>query len=381
MSSVGAADRAHGPRRPLRVLLVTPRYFPMVGGVENHVYQVARRFAGAGVHATILTTDTTGRLPAYELSEGIQIVRVRAWPAHRDYYLAPDIYPVVTRAGWDIVHIQSYHTLVAPLGMLAAIRANLPFVVTFHGGGHSSQLRNSARGIQRALLRPLLRRADRLVAIARFEIDLYGRELGLPPERFVLIPNGADIPRVDPPPARSPDSSLIASVGRLERYKGHHRLIAALPHILAQRPDARLWIAGEGPYRPELERMAQELGVADRVDIRAIPPVERERMAQELSRAALVVLLSEYETHPLAILEAASLGLPALVADSSGLSELAERGVARAIPLQSSAEQVAAAVLEQLRNPLLPAKIDLPTWDDCAADLLALYQTVTRRSR
>ena len=103
-------------------------------------------------------------------------------------------------------------------------------------------------------------------------------------------------------------------------------------------------------------------------------------MARELSKVALVVLLSEYETQPAAVLEGLALGRPALVADTSGLSELATRGLARAIPLESSPEQVAAAVLAQLRDPLLPpANLELPTWERCTSDLIALYQDVARR--
>jgi glycosyltransferase involved in cell wall biosynthesis len=234
--------------------------------------------------------------------------------------------------------------------------------------------------VQRALLRPLLARADRLVAIARFEIELFGERLGIPTDRFVYIPNGADLPQVSRPARTTADGTLIASVGRLERYKGHQRVIAALPHILIEQPDARLWIAGTGPHEAALRRLAVKLGVADRVDIRAIPAADREMMAVELSKASLFILLSEYETHPIAALEALSLGCPALVADNSGLSELAEQGLARAVPLESKPEEVAVAALQQLREPLVPTHLTLPTWDDCARALLALYQATAREA-
>src|SRR5438270_459571 len=82
------------------------------------------------------------------------------------------------------------------------------------------------------------------VAVAAFEIDHYAGRLRLPRERFVLIPNGADLPKGVPRRPREPlEPPLIASVGRLERYKGHQHVVAALPRILEQRPDARLWIA------------------------------------------------------------------------------------------------------------------------------------------
>jgi glycosyltransferase involved in cell wall biosynthesis len=360
---------------PLRVLQVTPRYFPLAGGVENHVYEVSRRLARDGVEVTVLTTDSSGRLAACEEIDGVRIQRVRAWPARRDYYVAPGIVPFIRSNAWDVIHIQSYHTAVAPLAMLAAAQAHIPFVVTFHGGGHSSRLRNKLRGFQRSLLRPLLARAARLIAVASFEVELYAAELHMPASRFTVIPNGADLPQPIHAAAVS-DGLLIASIGRLESYKGHQRILAAMPAILSQEPTARLWIAGVGPYQATLQRQAQQLGVADWVEIRAIPPAERATMAAELSQTALVVLLSEYETHPIAALEALALGRPLLVADTSGLSELARRGWARAIPLGSTPRQVADAVVDQLRRPSPPISVELPTWEQCASRLLGLYRAV-----
>lgn len=367
---------------PLRILMVTPRFLPDMGGVETHVYQVARRLAHAGVAVTVLATDRSGQLPPTEQIDGFNLIRVRAWPERRDYYYAPGIRRVVQSGAWDLVHCQCYHTLVAPLAMLAAQRAHIPYVLTFHGGGHSSQLRTALRGVQWMLLRPLLAHAARLIAVARFEIALYGHALHLPADRFAFIPNGAEIGTVAAAPAAPSDASdrtLIASIGRLERYKGHHRVIAALPEVLKQRPDVYLRIVGTGTYATTLQHQAEVLGIADRVEIGGIPPTDRQGMAHLLSRAALVTLLSDYETHPIAALEALALGRPVLVTQTSGLAELADQGWARSIPTTSTTSQVANAILNQLRRPLIPPEISLPTWDDCAEGLLQLYQDVTRK--
>jgi len=64
------------------------------------------------------------------------------------------------------------------------------------------------------------------------------------------------------------------------------------------------------------------------------------------------------------------------VADTSGLSEIARRGMARAIPVDSAPEQVAAAVIQQLREPLMPAEVRLSTWDECTAKLEQVYLSV-----
>ncbi len=364
----------------LRLLMVTPRYLPEMGGVENHVFQVATRLAQKGVQVSVLTTDRSGKLPASEIKDGVQIIRERAWPTHADFYYSPGIDRYIRHGSWDIVHIQSYHTLVAPIAMQAARTVNLPYILTFHGGGHSSRIRNTLRGTQLKLLRPLLSHARRLVALAQFEQAFYIQKLHLPADQFALIPNGSDLPVVGQK-IPSNGETLIASVGRLERYKGHQRILAAMPFILARRPDTWLWIAGTGPYESTLRSLAKKLGVEDHVRFQTIPTEERASMAEQLSKTNLAVLLSDYETQPLAVLEALALGVPALVSDTSGLRELSDRGLAKSIPLNSSALQVAAAVMEQLSNPLILKKINLPSWDDCASGLFNLYQEVLQVAR
>ena len=131
-----------------------------------------------------------------------------------------------------------------------------------------------------------------------------------------------------------------------------------------------------------LRNIFNKLGVADRVEIRAVPAADRAELSRRLGGVALVVLLSEHETQPVAALEAVAVGRPVLVLDTTGLSELAERGLARAIRRESTAADVAAAVVRELDDPFVPKTVDLPTWDECAARHRELYlEVVARRSR
>lgn len=362
-----------GETRVLRVLFVTARYFPDAGGVETHCYEVARRLAHQGVDVTVLATACRPGLPACEVVDGVTIRRVPAWPAERDYYFAPGIWTIIREGGWDIVHVQGVHTLVAPLAMLAARSACIPYVLTFHTGGHSSRVRRSIRGVQWGMLRPLLARADRLIGVSRFEARDFSERLRLPAGQFTVIRNGAQLP---PPPSsqQRPAGTLLVSIGRLERYKGHHRVIAALPAVLEHRPDARLLILGAGPCEEELRQQARALGVDGRVEIRAIPAADRVAMSTAVASADLVTLLSDYEAHPIAVLEALSLKRPVLVADTSGLRELAEDGLVTAIDIGSAPRAVAAAILRQLADPLVPTDIVLPSWEACVSELRAVYE-------
>lgn len=380
---------------PLRVLMVTPRFHPLTGGVETHVAEVGRRLVAMGIEVTVLTTDLTSRLPAREVLDGIVVERVSAIAATGDLHLAPGLARAIQRVPSRLVHVQGYHTIVPPLAMAAAALRSIPYVVTFHSGGHSSGLRNAIRPVQTALLGPLLRRADGLVAVSRFEANLFARRLHVPDGRIAVIPNGADLPpsgtdRLDAGEGPRSASDQVAdgagqptivSLGRLERYKGHHRVIAALPHVVAELPDVRLEIIGGGPYESALRRAATDAGVADRVTIRAIPAGDRAGMSRTLSRASVVAVLSEYESQGIGAYEALAAGAPVLASTSSALAELGASGRAALVDLAVSDREIAAALLRAMRGPRPIVPPELPTWDVAAASLSALYAEVMQNRR
>lgn len=356
-------------------MMVAARFPPFMGGVETHTYEVSRRLTAMGVRVTVLTTDPTGTLPRHEQVEGISVQRVAAWPARGDLYFAPGLARWIQREPRSIVHCQGFHTLVAPLAMAAATMRRIPYVVTFHSGGHSSSLRNAIRPAQTTLLGPLLRRASKLIAVSSYESELFQTRLGLPPERFVVVPNGADLPAGEPRGPAHAREHLIVSVGRLERYKGHHRVVAALSLVARQIPDIRLTIVGSGPYEADLRQAARQSGVADRVEIRSISNEHRSELGALLDRAGLVTLLSEYESQGISVMEALAMGAPVLTSDSSALGELGRRGLVSTVSLAATDQEIAGAMVRAMQAGA-PASPTLPTWDDAALALRAIYASI-----
>lgn len=356
--------------------MVSARALPLMGGIETHVHEVSTRLGAAGADVTVLTTDPSGALPVEERLPGYRVRRWRAYPRSRDYFLAPGLARHLLRTNdYDVVHVQGVHNLVAPAALAAARRAGIPTVLTFHTGGHSSALRNSLRPLQWRLLAPLLRSTAALVAVSDYERQTFAAVLGNTDGAIRLIRNGCEPLPVDDCAEKPEGSPLLVSVGRLERYKGHHRILGALPTILAQASNARLVLVGSGPYEQPLRAMAGELGVSDRVSICGFGPERRAAMGKLVADADVFCLLSEYESHPVAVLEALAAGTKALVADTSGLSELGRAGLATTIALEASAEQVAAAALAVAVAPAPPPPA-IPSWDDCAQQLHSLYREV-----
>jgi glycosyltransferase involved in cell wall biosynthesis len=364
--------------RPLRVAMVTASALPRMGGIETHVHEVSTRLGAAGIDVTVLTTDPSGELPRAESADGYRVRRWSAYPRSRDYFLAPGLARHLLRSAddYDVIHVQGVHNLVAPTALMAARRAGVPCVLTFHTGGNSSGLREKLRPLQWRLLAPLLRSAAALVAVCDYERQIFAEVLG-GDETIRLIRNGCEPLPVDPTAEKAEGSPLLISVGRLERYKGHHRILQAFPAILAEEPGARLVLAGSGPYEQPLRAIATELGVADRVSVRGFGPERRASLGKLVADADVFCLLSEYEAHPVAVMEAVGAGTKALVADTSGLSELGRAGLATTIALEATPEQLAAKVLAIAAAPkTLPPRI--PSWNDCTDQLHRLYREVAR---
>ena len=367
-------------RRP-RILQVVHRFLPEMGGTEMHVAEVASRLSARGeFDVTVLATDRRGDLERSTVIDGYDVIRRRAWPREKDYYLSPGLAGAIARGKWDLVHVQGVHTLAPPTAMLAALASRTPYVLTFHSGGPTSPTRAATRSSQWRTLAPLLRRADQLIAVSRFEVSHFADTIGVDRSRFRVIRNGGALP---PSPAGVlPRPGRIVASGRLEQYKGHQHLIEAMPYVRKQMPGADLVILGAGRYASQLASLVHELDLDDAVSIRQLPPADRGAMARELGTASVMASMSSYEAHPVGIMEALTLGLPVVGLDVAGTGDLVEDGLVTGIPRGANAEDVAATLVMELKattergGPHVPRELELPTWESTVDGLTTVYRDV-----
>jgi glycosyltransferase involved in cell wall biosynthesis len=109
------------------------------------------------------------------------------------------------------------------------------------------------------------------------------------------------------------------------------------------------------------------------VAIECIKPDDRERMSESLGRASVVAALSDYESHPLAVMEALTLGIPVVGLDTAGIGDLVKDKLVRGVPKDASPTTVARILVAALQDGRANVSGALPTWDAAAIDLADVY--------
>ena len=284
-------------------------------------------------------------------------------------WAAPRSRVALRRLGpFDLVHAH----YAAPAGdAVRRARPGTPIVVSVHGGDLLAVARESAAGT--AAVRAGLHAARLVLANSRAMAERAGA-LGARATRVVHL--GADLA----PPADG-DGPLV-TVGHLVARKRHADVLRALADL----PEARWDVVGDGPEREPLQRLAAELGVAGRVRFHgALPPAEAVAVAQ---RGGLFVLPSVDEAFGVAYIEAMAAGVPAIgTRGEPGPEEIAAAGGGiRLVPPRDPgalADAIRALLADDDERRALGvaarATVERAfTWERCGRETVAAYRDALR---
>lgn len=209
-------------------------------------------------------------------------------------------------------------------------------------------------------VRWLYPKASAITAISQGIRQELVRDFGLPEHQVQVIHNSVDLKAIramGAEPVSHPwfDGSVpvVLGVGRLHPQKGFAYLIRAFRRVWDAVP-ARLFILGEGPDRPALERLVAELGLGEWV---AMPGFQQNPF-RFMARASVFVLSSLYEGFGNVIVEAMALGVPVVSTRCpSGPDEIIEDGVNGLLVPVADEEALAEAILRVLQDKALAAQL------------------------
>jgi len=326
-----------------------------VGGAEEHVLTLCK-----GLDKTLFTPSLIclceGPLHNLAVSQGLPEDTI-AMSNPLDLRVIPRLIRLMREKQVDIVHTHGSRANLT--ARLAARWLNLPIITTVHSSLAQDYLNRFKAGLALTLDRLTTPLASRIITISNFlqpEVKKRGAR------RTTTIYNGID-------PARfaglelvdniyqalgfEPGIPLVGTIGRLHPVKGHRFFLEAAHLVSQTHPKVKFLIVGSGPLEDELRRLAQELGLEDRVVFTGYYP-EIQRL---LAIMDVVTLPSISEGMGLVLLEAMYFAKPVVATQVGGIPELVKHKESGLLVPPEDPMLLAAAISQLLDDKVLAARL------------------------
>jgi len=341
-------DETHGifVERRLQRLAADEGIRPTVVAPVPWFPSKARMFGRLAAMARISSADERGGIPVrhpryplipkFGMSTSPWLMAAATRPAVRE--------AIRDCGGVALVDAHYFYPDGVAAGMLARA-LGLPYVITARGSdinviaGYAWPRRltlNAAAG------------AAALVAVSQALADEMVR-IGMPADRLHVLRNGVDLDFFSPAdesPEGGGTGPRFLSVGALKPAKGHDVAIRFVAGI----DGAELVVAGSGPDRPRLERLAEQLCVSGRVSFAGL--LEPRDLRDRYRSADATILASEREGMPNVLLESLACGTPVLATRAGGIPEIVSAPEAGVLLAERSAEALTAAWRELSSRPV-----------------------------
>ncbi|MEU1504199.1 glycosyltransferase family 4 protein [Kitasatospora sp. NPDC005748] len=319
-----------------KTLIVTNDFPPRPGGIQAFVHNMAVRQPAGSIVVYASTWRDGAEVARFDAEQPFPVIR------DRTKVMVPT--PRVTRRAAEILRAEKCDSVwfgaAAPLGLMAPALRRAGAGGRLLGMTHGHEAAWAQLPVARQLLRRIGAGTDTLTYLGEYTRSRIADAVG--PEaaaRMVQLPPGVDEQTFHPDSGGAElrrrlglaDRPVVVCVSRLVPRKGQDTLIEAMPQILAEVPDAVLLIVGDGPYRADLEKLADARGVRHAVRFTgAVPWSELPAhygagdvfaMPCRTRRGGLDV-----EGLGIVYLEASATGLPVVAGDSGGAPDAVLEG-------------------------------------------------------
>jgi len=319
----------------LKIVTFTDSYLPYNSGVVHSIEILTEELSSWG-HKILLCAP---RYPnCIEDSNIFRITSVPS-PTDRDYYLALPfsgrLNAILKTISPDIIHVHHPFGL-GWMGKKIARRLGIPVVYTCHTFyefyNHYVPINASlANLIIRKVYKNFCNQCDAVIAPTAITRDylkqlgvikpIYVIPTGIKTEKFMIGEKGWLRKRY----GIAPEEKVLLCVGRLGKEKNMSFIIKCFAAVNKEFPKTKLVMVGKGPQERELEFLARDLGVREKVIFTGLLP--KEEVIKCYRGSHLFVFASVSETQGLVVSEAKSAGLPVIAVKANGVSEMVNDGI------------------------------------------------------
>ena len=318
-----------------------------MGGAEVFTHEVAKRWVASGHEVTLFTSQFSG-CKREEVSDGVNIVRAggrfsvyrQAKKNYSKRFKAENFNVVIDEINtvpfFAPTFVKNGEKVVALIHQLAREFwfYEMPFPISYFGYHFFEN-----RWLKQYVDVPTVTVSES----TRKDLE----DLGF--NHVSIVPEGLNFQPLSILPERYPKPVIVFS-GRLKRAKRPDHAIKAFKIIREKVPDAELWIFGDGPYKPTLERISGS-GVS------FFGNLDNNERRKLLDKSWVLIVPGLREGWGLNVIEANALGLPAIAYDVSGLRDSVRNHETGLLALGGDIEDIASKTIEVLNDPLLRERL------------------------
>lgn len=387
-------------KKPLSILLISDFFYPKIGGVEVHIYQLAVSLVRLGCKVTVLTHHRKNRQGIKIMGNGIKVYFNPMITMYDDTTF-PTIFgtlkvirEVVLLEKIDIIHCHQSTSVLSLESLMHSKALGLNTIFTEHSLYGFGQLHEISIN---KVVRVFFVNVDEIIGVSHIASDnVILRSLASPLDVHT-IPNGIDNTKFRPPSEKELEEQkiknnncnsneneknnllTIVSVSRLTYRKGTDLLIEVIPEICKQYPNVNFIIGGDGPKKILLEKMVKASCLEDRVKMTGFLPHQKVR--DVMIQGQIYLNISLTESFCIAIVEAASTGLYTVTTDVGGVGEVLPEFMVKLVKPEK--ESIIQGIKETIQNfGTIKTKMknnygvlkSIYNWDKVARKTVQVYQ-------
>jgi glycosyltransferase involved in cell wall biosynthesis len=379
---------------PIRVLMISPQFRPIVGGYERAAERLSVALADAGMRVVVITERRDSTWPGVECIDGYEVRRLScSYRRHRHALTS-----LLSFAGFllrhgrefDVWHVHQYG-FHAALAVALSKLLHRPLVLKLPSSAAMGIERAIGTGILGRILRFFHLRVSACIAVSE-ETRKEAMTFGIPVERIHIIPDGLDGRQFYPVSLQERLAArcelgldcqlLVLYVGRLSAEKNPVGLLEAWAAVDTNaRKYASLALVGDGPERDRVQARAQMPNLSRSVHLAG----QRNDVATWYRAADFYVISSHTEGLSISMIEALASGLPVISTNVSGSSILLEVPASGLVVNAGNVKELATAIEGLLTNkstrmqlskntrPLFETRFSLDTF---SKRIVSLYKSL-----